>query len=275
MSYSTDLHEGFTKIGHSSFISVPLSGLQKLSPTDPDTILFASWMDATPKHISKYISQYKHLYPSARILLVTQSTSEAIFRWRSQHAKQMIPMANILATLPPSDKLLWHTFSNGGAINSAAIARAYKAQTGKPVPMNALVLDSAPGKAHYIRSLKAITAGMPKNPVVRFLGIVLLNVFMISYKIMIIVLRKKNLLDVMIAALVDKELFPVEAPRLYIYSDNDEMVSDEDVEWHAKLAKEAGYVTYLEKFVGSKHVAHMLQDKERYWRVIQELWERK
>lgn len=70
----------------------------------------------------------------------------------------------------------------------------------------------------------------------------------------------------------DPQLFSVRAPRAYVYSREDEMVGWRDVEGHVAEARERGYRARAELFEGSKHVAHMPMDSERYWRIVQEVW---
>ena len=62
------------------------------------------------------------------------------------------------------------------------------------------------------------------------------------------------------------------ATRMYVFSEEDEMVDYPDVVAHAEHAKEIGWKVSVEKFVGSKHCAHVVVDQERYWRLVGELW---
>lgn len=65
-----------------------------------------------------------------------------------------------------------------------------------------------------------------------------------------------------------------ERSRTYIYSPEDEMVEYRHVERHAEEAREkrAGVKVRTERFEGSRHVAHMRLDPERYWRVVGDTW---
>ncbi|EEB97368.1 hypothetical protein MPER_03326, partial [Moniliophthora perniciosa FA553] len=60
-------------------------------------------------------------------------------------------------------------------------------------------------------------------------------------------------------------------PRLYAYSDTDEVVAHESVEEHLE-----GIRTILnvraERFTGSRHVSHAKKDPKRYWSAVEGLW---
>ena len=68
------------------------------------------------------------------------------------------------------------------------------------------------------------------------------------------------------------DLIGTNAARRYIYSREDSMVWDKDVEDHADEAEAKGYRVRLEKFSGSAHVAHMMADRARYWKIVEDLW---
>lgn len=74
--------------------------------------------------------------------------------------------------------------------------------------------------------------------------------------------------------LVDPQLFDRKAPRVYIYSKEDEMVSWRAVEEHITQAREKGFKAEGEEWKGSKHVAHMIMAEERYWDVVERVWRR-
>jgi hypothetical protein len=67
----------------------------------------------------------------------------------------------------------------------------------------------------------------------------------------------------------DATLFPLDAPRVYIYSKSDDMVDWEDVESHAADARKQGWKTDLALFDGSKHVGHLVADSNRFWKAVQ------
>lgn len=49
--------------------AAPMYSLQN-EQTEPELIVFCSWMSAQPKHIAKYTTGYQKLFPNATILLI-------------------------------------------------------------------------------------------------------------------------------------------------------------------------------------------------------------
>lgn len=64
-----------------------------------------------------------------------------------------------------------------------------------------------------------------------------------------------------------------ELRRLYLYSEEDQLVYYKDLEQHAADAKKAGYSVWLEKFDGTPHVAHARKYPERYWKMVRDFWQ--
>jgi hypothetical protein len=65
------------------------------------------------------------------------------------------------------------------------------------------------------------------------------------------------------------------SPRLYIYSTDDRMVPFTSVEKHISILKiNPSFDVSVEKFSGSQHVQHERQDPERYWKAIENVWNR-
>lgn len=75
------------------------------------------------------------------------------------------------------------------------------------------------------------------------------------------------------SALNTPERISRETMRVYIYGDADLSVGWEDVESHARQAKDNGAVVRREKFAGGAHVAHVRVDADRYWKAVQETWQ--
>ena len=73
--------------------------------------------------------------------------------------------------------------------------------------------------------------------------------------------------------LLDPKLFPLDAPRLFVYSTPDELVHAKDIESHMEDAKKAGVETIVAKrSERSAHVSHMRTDPAMYWGEIDKLW---
>lgn len=81
------------------------------------------------------------------------------------------------------------------------------------------------------------------------------------------ILGRENPITTVRKQLLDPKLFPL-GPRCYIYSKSDSMVGWVDVEVAAEGAREKGWTVELERFEGTKHVAHMGKEPEKYWNAV-------
>ncbi|RDL40660.1 uncharacterized protein BP5553_00639 [Venustampulla echinocandica] len=241
---------------------------------EPDLILLLGWMGAKPRALAKYAAIYEKLYPSSRILIVTTDYLDVTIRTATANANRIRPVLEILYSLAEhaNAKLLLHFFSNGGGFTSMLIAQSFREKTGRALPVSAMVLDSCPGKASYEGTQRAFAIGMPKNVFLRVLGLFLVGIFLRLLKVYCTVLGKMNMIERLRKVLNDKALFDTAAPRTYIYSEGDDMVDWRDVDEHAEEATKKGYTVELEKYHDSGHAAHMVKDGERYWTIIQRLW---
>ena len=143
---------------------------------------------------------------------------------------------------------------------------------GRVLPLSGVILDSTPGRPEHEATLRAFAVGMPKNPIVRFVGLLLFRIFLVLMRIMYFFTRTVNLIDQLRMDLNDPKLFASGVPRLYIYSDGDRMVQWKHIEEHAEEANGLGYKVDLERYKESGHAAHMLNDPPRYWKAVEMLW---
>ena len=266
----------FKRLNGSVYIHEPTTSP---SPSNnPDLILICGWMDAKPRNLSKYTAGYEKLYPSARILAVTTTSIDAALTTWATNVKRIQPVVDILCTLPPNTKLLLHFFSGGGTFTSTLIARKYQEKMGKLLPTTALILDSTPGRATYEATVRAFAVALPKNSVIKIIGTLLIRLafwlYRFAYTLEAVLLRKERS-DLVEKGRVDlntKSLMDVATPRLYIYSEADDMIGWQFVEEHMEEAEKLGYVVDREKFLESGHCGHLLIDPRRYWAAVQRLW---
>lgn len=144
----------------------------------------------------------------------------------------------------------------------------------KGLPASCVVFDSCPGCADLLVALRAFTAGMKP----RILKVVAGTLFLLALFVLIIVrvlTFQEHIIYAMRARLNGATVFPwtsTATPRLYFYSDADEMVPASAVEEHIADARQKGLTVHAEKFHGTLHVSHARKDPERYWGAIQSLW---
>jgi hypothetical protein len=261
--------EHFSRLNSSIWYYQPTS---RTPSNDPDFILLLGWMNAQPRHIAKYTARYEKLYPSAQILAITTSSYDAAFATTAANIKRISPALETLYILPPNSKLLLHFFSNGGGFTTALFAKCYKEKMGRPLPVTASVFDSSPGKVRWQALARAFAVALPKNIILRTIGILLLQFIFPLFKLGNLLTGQEDLVEKTRRELNDKTLFNLNAPRVYIYSIADDMVAWQDVEEHGDEASNLGYTVNQEKFLTSSHAGHLIEDPKRYWRIVQRLW---
>ncbi|MCJ1377104.1 hypothetical protein MMC17_000195 [Xylographa soralifera] len=242
-------------------------------PSHPDIVLLLSWSGANIKHVVKYTPGYIDLYPEAQIILVTSAFADFVFGSSASKKLQLEPVIQILLS-NPNARILVHLFSNGGSHKLWRLAKLYKETQGRLLPMDALVLDSAPGKATLKRSAEAMAYEMPQAWYLRLPGLALLYLFLFIFKVVLTVTGGTITIDRVWKELNDPDLIRVQAMREYIYSKADRLVFWKDVEDHADEAEAKGYQVRKETFENTGHVGHMRLEYERYWREIAALWNR-
>jgi hypothetical protein len=142
---------------------------------------------------------------------------------------------------------------------------------------SALVLDSNPGYGNIQLAQRAMTANV-KNPISN-LGIRLLLIATFAFAwIMGTLVRGNPVFFVRMREELNKDKFlgwiDKKTPRVYLFSELDEMVPFEAVEEHAREAMAMGFDVQLEKYKDSKHVSHARLDPERYWGAVKSVWQK-
>jgi hypothetical protein len=268
--------EHFIRLNPSVYYHEPIQNTKSPSSagSTPDLILLLGWMDAQPKHLSKYSSMYEKLYPSSRIVIVTTNSLDALIRSTSANLNRIAPVLEILYSIPENSvvKVLLHLFSNGGGITSTLIARTYREKMGRELPLRKMVLDSSPGRPDVTATRRAFAVAFPKNPILYFIGNVLFTLIFVCIKLYYASGISVNPIEQLRRDLNDRKLFGIDVERLYVFSKGDTMVEARHVEEHAAEAERMGFRVDLEKYSESGHAAHMLSDPKRYWEAIETLW---
>ena len=260
----------FTRINESVYVYE--SSIEAHNTSEPDTILLLSWGQAPTRNIIKYFNHYKSLYPTSRILLIRTPFSDLIFHTQTSQKAVSAPAVDILSGGRVS-RLLVHVFSNGGTYKLCELAKAYKRTYKTILPIRTLIFDSAPGKPHFRRSIRALKHILPKPWYLYFPALIVLYVYLASLYTFHTVTGGVPISTRVWHEVNDPELVDERAERLYLFSKDDGMIWWEDVVEHAANAREKGWkVVRTEEFVGSKHVAHMVLDPERYWDIVTRFW---
>ncbi|KAH7410769.1 hypothetical protein BKA64DRAFT_362592 [Cadophora sp. MPI-SDFR-AT-0126] len=249
------------------------------SPNDPTTILFCSWMNATPKHIDYYTRTYMRLYPSARIILVTITTKQFLFETEARRRKDVAQAVTaLLAHDPDIQRLHVHSLSNGGAKRVYNIAAAYKTTTGETLQMKSHVIDSAPGIPKFRRDVHALAVPARKLPLFPWLMFMSVTYVVVSVVYVAVNWMPKSFWHQLVwgptFAFYNKELFDEKCLKAYIYSKEDLAIDWKDVEAHAKTTESKGYRVLRKLVEGAEH-AQMFRGKggeQDYWGWVQRVW---
>jgi hypothetical protein len=301
---------GFTRLGEQVYYYSPTTASRPESTTnissasepdtlkadsDPDLIVFCSWMYAFPKHIAKYTKIHQSTYPSSPILLLRQDGGDFFYRSHSQQLKNLEAAVSTIRALSAekSDKgnlkVLMHVFSNGGAWTVCQLADAYTSsatqshhQASSPalLPISALILDSTPSLPNSRAAHTALCEALPKSPAaLRALGSMAVWGYLSVAHAVDTLSGAEHLTLNIRRRLNDPNgaFMQLDVRRVYIYSQGDALIPAADVEAHAREAMNAlGDLGHdkvrLDDFGTTKHVSHMLGDPGRYWGVVGRLW---
>jgi len=271
--------------------ALPLSRFKRVSPNvlvlpaldppakgpedAPDLIIINAWMGAALKHVGKYVAPYINTYPNSRIVIVTNEVSDIFTRSVAEQEKRLAPVVDTIravvdATTKP--KILLHDFSNGGNIQAVRLALVYHKRFGQALPATAIVIDSAPGRSRYQGAVLAFKPALPKNPILFGIGVGLIHAVLSSILLYRYLFSHEDVIEWMRGKLNDPKYFSQEAPRIYIYSETDELVEWRDIEDHAAESEKLGLRVQLVKFDNSRHVAHAIADSDKYWTTISNAW---
>ncbi|RDW71200.1 hypothetical protein BP6252_07763 [Coleophoma cylindrospora] len=273
--FGSPFGEGFTRMNSTVYYYDPKSTTPTSKLSEPSIILLFPWMNAQVRHINKYVQAYLSLYPTSKILVTMTDTIHVTISSTAACIARIQPVLEVLAARQPDEKVLLHSFSNGGATTVALVAKEYAKATQQPLPVTRMVLDSSPGKATYAATVRAFAVSLPDNIFARFFGHVLLHLFLGSYLVTNKLLGRENPVAMVRRDLNNPALVSLATPRLYIYSEGDQMVHWRYVEEHAREAEEKGYVARLERFGNTPHAGHLIGGADRYWSAVRGLWDSK
>ncbi|KXG54193.1 Protein of unknown function DUF829, TMEM53 [Penicillium griseofulvum] len=264
----------FARLGPSVYLQDPPNPNKK---ADPPVIFLAFWMNAPPRALAKYVIEYRRLVPSARIIFVTSSSNDFIWRLGTQTRRARVAPAveAMRGLVTPENPVFVHFFSNGGMSSTTNVLQAWKNTTGTPLPMSAMILDSAPGNPSLRAGLKAFSFALPQMWILRLLGKSLLFVFLVLFKLIHSFSIFPDPISLARKLINDTSLVRAANPggtlsRCYIYSDTDDLVDWRDVESHAANTETEGWTVRRELFKNSPHVGHMRAEPDRYWGIVKE-----
>ncbi|KAK4444579.1 hypothetical protein QBC34DRAFT_385104 [Podospora aff. communis PSN243] len=273
--------EGFSALTDQIYVQTPPTSA--VDPSHPTTIVIYGWGDALPKHVLKYITGYRALFPTSRIVLVFSPILRALLQTLDARTANMQPVVDVLfGTLSEKGialdgKTLMHCMSNTGGINLAATMNAYRTQHDEPLPYKMMVLDSTPGSTDFWPNIgrwsRAMALGAAGVPLPFFMLKGIAFGFLSTLQVVGWTIGRVSAAEYSVQAVNQPELSSMEAKRLYLYSKEDDIIHWQDIEAHAALARTLGYDVEMELFDGTPHVGHMREWPEQYWGKIKETWD--
>lgn len=249
-------------------------GLPSNNESGPSLIVLCTWMSANRKHISKYTNYYRQEYPAAELLVIESSIADIFYRTNKTQQSRLRLARDIVTSHIPSHgqgnpQILLHVFSNGGAQCAVQLATSLSPEH-RPKAFSAMILDSCPGEATYARSVHAMSLSLPKSPIARYLGPLLIHFTLCLFYLAIFIFQFETVITRSRRCLNDPKMFWTGVPRVYVYSKADELVLWGDVESHAEDAKRRGYADVRRVLFGdSAHCAHAMAHREEYWRAVE------
>jgi uncharacterized protein DUF829 len=231
-------------------------------------IITCGWMNGKLRSIASYARRYRNMYPEAAMVAITNDTGDVVYRPTATQDKRLMSVLGIVAS---SQSFRLHLFSNGGANQAVRMARLYRHHYGKALPLHAMTLDSCPGYPDFESAYTAFRLSLPDYTPIYLFGSVVMYLWLSMFFVIAKLIPSLHVLRDMRKDLNDPMLFPLSAPRLYIYSKNDVMVAWAAVEHHARDGREIGYKVDTQLFTSSTHVNHVVQESNRYWHLVQYL----
>ncbi|KAJ7163874.1 hypothetical protein C8R43DRAFT_1086263 [Mycena crocata] len=268
----------WTPLGKHAFIQRPNSAIES-SPNDPTVVLLFGWMAAKRSHLHKYTAMYRQIYPNATIVLIRSHLSYFCTSASGLDArfKPVIEALDALECFSNQQRILTHSFSNGGSFHILALApmlRSKVVDTQTPPAPSAWIIDSSPGGDAISKVQLALTSPI-KNVLLKVLAKFLARLVLTFLAVLNLILRRPSPIQVMMRGIRNPSVLPwinSRSPRLYIYSKADEMVPWVDIEAHAATSAADGLDVRRLRFDDSPHVAHARTHPEKYWTAVKGLW---
>ncbi|KAL5356956.1 hypothetical protein BJX96DRAFT_134600 [Aspergillus floccosus] len=269
--------ETFARLSQNLYLYEPTSPHVE-HPVSPTLIILCTWLGgATMRRISKYTTEYQRRFPSAYILLITANFSD-ITTFSFQAVRRGLAQARAaIARILPSNRsatTLLHIFSHGGCNTAAQLVRSIRDETNDTSFLSTLrlvVFDCCPGDNAFGRSYNAAALSLPGTQPANTIGRLLLYPTMGMITSLQHIGVMYSVADLR-SELNDPTLFGAAARRLYLYSQEDEMVRWLDVERHMDDARARGFPVHGVCFEQGPHCALVMVDGPRYWAAIERAW---
>ncbi|KAL9612079.1 MAG: hypothetical protein Q9167_003301 [Letrouitia subvulpina] len=232
---------------------------------------------AQPKHVAKYVAHLQAIFSNATIIpFPACSLAEFTYKSVSAQAEELQPaLNNIFGQAAYRRRLLVFAFSNGGCYHFSLFAHLWRQRMGKPLPVDAIIFDSAPGRGTWARISTALDESIiPPSWLLPFRVLAQSAVWLGvgAYIVTVQAMGSKNIVERVWKTLNDASVVDLKSAKGFVFSKSDPMVRYQDVEAHAEEAEKLGWCVLKEPFKDTGHAKHMLADGERYWAFVKKVW---
>ncbi|KAI8817038.1 uncharacterized protein EV422DRAFT_262243 [Fimicolochytrium jonesii] len=271
-------------------------------------VLIFGWMDGTLRQLQRYVHWYLTSKQLPVVLVLSQQKD-----WLQSRSTTIRVNEAVVSALEKSDirvrehssvatagedgdghrdtAVFIHIFSDGGARAWTQFTDyVQKVSNGKGIPTGGIVLDSCPGRFTVSTAAAAFAAPI-RNPFMRIAYLAFLYLGLTATKLYhSLPFAPADFSQLSQKALLDPARFgvhrsvrtpckttpplPPPPPRLYQYSEADQMVLYRAIESSAVMASrlhpDAHVVT--KNWKNTPHVRHMLRDPPLYWGLVENLF---
>ena len=268
----------------------PSDGANVPAAPPPTLILIFGWTGGSAAHFSLYVQRYEERYPTARILVfptgfldlspwpfATRRVLERGFEDVLHAPKHSVgdvgddsESNGVYDSEPP--RILAHVFSNGGTVRFTYLAEWYRRLTLRPLPVYALIFDSAPSHSGIWEHSRAIVLVTAQLRPLGYAGFGAILLWLSAFSAWSTVTLQREPVPWMLSAVSDPMLVPLDVLRLYIFSKLDALIPWKEVKDHAEEAQRGGYKVRELEMENSGHCRHAKTHPDMYWTAVTSLW---
>ncbi|KAI8619874.1 hypothetical protein BC830DRAFT_1102053 [Chytriomyces sp. MP71] len=230
--------------------------------------LLFGWVDSKVQYVRKYADWYRSRGYTVHIVLCDRSILGVNGPAAQEPFEVLVQDLTAHGLITPLDqesknKAVIHSFSNGGPVQLRNLLLHLHSQ-GKKLRTRAVILDSGPGYATASSGSGFMTAGI-KNSYARYAArSVLYGAFAMYTSVFSLESHYVNLAAPIVVSQKNVE-GNLMGPRLFLYSDVDEIVPVVEVKRRIEECKAEGIPVDEMMFQGSPHVKHAMTFSEEYW----------
>ncbi|KAJ3257943.1 hypothetical protein HDU77_002477 [Chytriomyces hyalinus] len=228
-----------------------------------DVAIVFGWMGGQLRHNEKYA---RHFVERGLVTFIVECEGTVV----QQQKKHVLPLnafdalIDELQTLgvissktgESANKVILHISSNGGCMKLRHLLLCLNSK-GLVLNTRCVVLDSAPGSMQFVNEQVSSLLVDPN-----------IAAFMKEEEGVTDFTNHPVTLGAACAVSERNTEGNVRGPRLFLYSDADELVRAKDVKMHAQRCRDEGIRVFEHMFRGSPHVRHAAVFGDEYWAIV-------